>query len=94
MARILAAFNQLLVYNPWGLKTTSGAGGDGLAKRIIAYDKSFFFLKAKKLPATFDQDLDEGDVTEEDSADEMEEAFKFKDNEVRTPLQHPATCTL
>lgn len=53
-----------------------------------------YFLKAKKLPATFDQDLDEGDVTEEDSADEMEEAFKFKDNEVRTPLQHPATCTL
>ena len=79
MARILAAFNQLLVQNPWGLKTTSGAGGDGLAK--------FLFLKAKKLPATFDQDLDEGDVTEEDSADEMEEAFKFKDNEVRTPLQ-------
>lgn len=38
-------------------------------------------IKAKKLPATFDQDLDEGDVTEEDSADEMEEAFKFKDNE-------------
>lgn len=51
-------------------------------------------MKAKKLPATFDQDLDEGDVTEEDSADEMEEAFKFKDNEVRTPLQHPANQKL
>ena len=39
-------------------------------------------LKAKKLPATFEEDLIEGEVTEEDSADEMEEYFKCKNSEV------------
>ncbi|KAL9970552.1 hypothetical protein ACROYT_G022950 [Oculina patagonica] len=37
--------------------------------------------KAKKLPAAFEEDLDEGEVTEEDSADEMEEYFKCKNIE-------------
>jgi len=32
---------------------------------------------------TFEEDLDEGEVTEEDSADEMEEYFKCKNSEVR-----------
>lgn len=41
------------------------------------------FFKAKKLPATFEEDLNEGEVTEEDSADEMEEYFKCKNSEVR-----------
>ena len=40
-------------------------------------------FKAKKLPATFEEDLNEGEVTEEDSADEMEEYFKCKNSEVR-----------
>lgn len=34
------------------------------------------------MPTNLDEDLDEGEVTEEDSADEMEECFKFKDSEV------------
>lgn len=38
-------------------------------------------IKGKKLPMTFEEDLDEGDVTEEDSADEMEDCFKFKNSE-------------
>ncbi|KAJ7370301.1 calcium-dependent phospholipase C [Desmophyllum pertusum] len=38
-------------------------------------------IKAKKLPATFDEDLDEGEVTEEDSADEMDDYFKCKNSE-------------
>lgn len=38
-------------------------------------------IKAKKLPRSLDEDLDEGEVTEEDSADEMEECFKFKNSE-------------
>lgn len=38
-------------------------------------------IKAKKLPATFEEDLNEGEVTEEDSADEMEEYFKYKNSE-------------
>ena len=36
---------------------------------------------------TFEEDLDEGDVTEEDSADEMEDGFKFKNSEVRESIQ-------
>ena len=35
------------------------------------------------MPETFEEDLDEGEVTEEDSADEMEECFKCKEIEVR-----------
>lgn len=35
------------------------------------------------MPATFEEDLNEGEVTEEDSADEMEEYFKCKNSEVR-----------
>lgn len=34
------------------------------------------------MPRSLDEDLDEGEVTEEDSADEMEECFKFKNSEV------------
>lgn len=36
---------------------------------------------------TFEEDLDEGDVTEEDSADEMEDCFKFRNSEVREYFQ-------
>ncbi|XP_029205460.2 1-phosphatidylinositol 4,5-bisphosphate phosphodiesterase eta-2-like isoform X3 [Acropora millepora] len=38
-------------------------------------------IKAKKLPKSLDDGLDEGEVTEEDSADEMEECFKLKNIE-------------
>ena len=43
---------------------------------------SNFVRKAKKLPKSLDDGLDEGEVTEEDSADEMEECFKLKNIEV------------
>lgn len=38
-------------------------------------------IKAKTLPKSLGEDLDEGEVTEEDSADEMEECFKLKNLE-------------
>ncbi|KAK2557748.1 1-phosphatidylinositol 4 [Acropora cervicornis] len=38
-------------------------------------------IKAKKLPKSLDDGLDGGEVTEEDSADEMEECFKLKNIE-------------
>ena len=41
-----------------------------------------FICKAKTLPKSLGEDLDEGEVTEEDSADEMEECFKLKNLEV------------
>lgn len=40
------------------------------------------------MPATFEEDLNEGEVTEEDSADEMEEYFKCKSSE--NPLEQKA----
>ena len=49
--------------------------------------KETYFYQGKKLPMTFEEDLDEGDVTEEDSADEMEDCFKFKNSEVRESIQ-------
>lgn len=43
---------------------------------------SNFVRKAKKLSKSLHDGLDEGEVTEEDSADEMEECFKLKNIEV------------
>ena len=41
-------------------------------------------MQTKKLSLSISDDLEEGEVTEEDSADELEDCFKFKENEVRT----------
>ncbi|XP_048580656.1 1-phosphatidylinositol 4,5-bisphosphate phosphodiesterase eta-2 isoform X2 [Nematostella vectensis] len=38
-------------------------------------------IKTKKLPVALSEDLEEGEVTEEDSADEMDECFKFRSDE-------------
>uniref|UniRef100_A0A6P8JAS0 Phosphoinositide phospholipase C n=1 Tax=Actinia tenebrosa TaxID=6105 RepID=A0A6P8JAS0_ACTTE len=46
-------------------------------------------IKTKKLPKSLSEDLDEGEVTEEDSADELDDCFKFKsgDNETEQKMK-------
>lgn len=45
-----------------------------------------FLRQGKKLPANIDEDAEEGDVSDEDSADEMEDDCKLMNGDVRPPL--------
>lgn len=45
-----------------------------------------FVCQGKKLPSNIDEDNEEGDVTDEDSADEMEDDCKLINGAVRTLL--------
>uniref|UniRef100_A0A8C8FP17 Phosphoinositide phospholipase C n=1 Tax=Oncorhynchus tshawytscha TaxID=74940 RepID=A0A8C8FP17_ONCTS len=47
--------------------------------------KGKILVKGKKLPPNIDEDNEEGDVTDEDSADEMEDDCKLMNGDVRTP---------
>lgn len=44
----------------------------------------FFFHQGKKLPPNIDEDAEEGDVSDEDSADEMEDDCKLMNGDVCT----------
>ena len=41
------------------------------------------FLQGKRLPAYLSADAEEGEVSDDDSADEIEEDFKLKSSNVR-----------
>lgn len=43
-------------------------------------------LQGKKLPPNIDENAEEGDVSDEDSADEMEDDCKLMNGDVRTPF--------
>lgn len=49
------------------------------------YINATFVRQGKKLPPNIDEDNEEGDVTDEDSADEMEDDCKLMNGDVRTP---------
>ncbi|EDO46562.1 predicted protein [Nematostella vectensis] len=51
-------------------------------------------IKTKKLPVALSEDLEEGEVTEEDSADEMDECFKFRSDEVNPLKRNTRKCIL
>lgn len=46
----------------------------------------FFFLQGKKLPPNIDENAEEGDVSDEDSADEMEDDCKLMNGDVSSKV--------
>lgn len=43
---------------------------------------AFFLIQGKKLPPNIDENAEEGDVSDEDSADEMEDDCKLMNGDV------------
>lgn len=53
----------------------------------------FFFWQGKKLPPNIDENAEEGDVSDEDSADEMEDDCKLMNGDV-SPITPNARSVL
>lgn len=57
-----------------------------LLRRLHLFIEIYFPLplQGKKLPPNIDEDAEEGDVSDEDSADEMEDDCKLMNGDVRS----------
>ncbi|XP_041479378.1 uncharacterized protein LOC121427179 isoform X1 [Lytechinus variegatus] len=88
MARYLLEIlgDQLIISSPPERGPDGLPSPDSLKYKIL--------IKAKKLPLDHDADLEAGEVSEEDSADELDEDFKLEKTETRSKFESIAMAQL
>ncbi|XP_030842360.1 uncharacterized protein LOC578345 isoform X1 [Strongylocentrotus purpuratus] len=88
MARYLLEIlgDQLIISSP-----PEGSSGGLPSPESLKYK---ILIKAKKLPLDHDADLEAGEVSEEDSADELDEDFKLEKTETRSKFESIAMAQL